>query len=208
MPLLTVLALMALPFLEVALMIWIGGQIGVPWTLAALVSLMILGVAVLRHTGRAFRKVIQDADEAMRTGEQPRKGLLDPLMLMAGGILLVIPGFITAAVGLLLVTPLTRPALRWVFAGWAARRMKKMQERMNEEFAARGGTIPNQGQSPFGPGGPGAQGNPFGQNPFGQAPGGRPPGGSNPGGADHERPATNRGRVIKGQFEPDEDDKK
>lgn len=195
MPLLIVLALMALPFLEVGLMIWVGGQIGVPWTLAALVSLMILGVAVLRHTGRAFREVIQQADEAMRTGEQPRKGLLDPLMLMAGGILLVIPGFLTAAVALLLVTPITRPALRWVFASWAARRMKKMQERVNEEFAARGATIPNQG--PFGPAGSGMPGNPFGQA----------PGGADPGAAEQDRPAPNRGRVIKGQFEPDEDDR-
>lgn len=204
MPLLIVLALMALPFLEVWLMIWIGGEIGVLWTLAALVSLMVLGFAVLRRTGQALRKVIQDADEAMRSGEQPRKGLLDPLMLMAGGILLVIPGFITAALGVLLVTPVTRPALRWVFAVWAARRMQKMQERMNEEFVVRGATIPNQGQGqgqgPFGPGapgGPGAQGSPFGQSPFGQ----------NPGGADQDQPTTNRGRVIKGQFEPDEDNR-
>ncbi|PWV54937.1 FxsA family protein [Nocardiopsis sp. L17-MgMaSL7] len=197
MPLLIVLALMALPFLEVGLMIWVGGQIGVPWTLAALVSLMVLGVAVLRHTGRAFREVVQEADEAMRTGEQPRKGLLDPLMLMAGGILLVIPGFLTAAVGLLLATPVTRPALRWVFAGWAARRMKKMQERVNEEFAARGATIPN--QAPFGPGGPAGSGTPG--NPFGTAPG------STPGADGGDRSAPNRGRVIQGQFEPEDDDR-
>lgn len=191
MPLLMVLALMALPFLEVGLMIWVGGQIGVPWTLAALVSLMILGVAVLRHTGRAFREVVQEADEAMRTGEQPRKGLLDPLMLMAGGILLVIPGFLTAAVGLLLATPVTRPALRWAFAGWAARRMRKMQERVNEEFSARGATIPN--QAPFGPGGP--------ASPFGTAPGG------SRGAETGDRSTPNRGRVIQGQFEPEDDDR-
>ncbi|MEU3018215.1 MULTISPECIES: FxsA family protein [unclassified Nocardiopsis] len=197
MPLLIVLALMALPFLEVGLMIWVGGQIGVPWTLAALVSLTVLGFAVLRHTGRAFREVVQEADEAMRTGEQPRKGLLDPLMLMAGGILLVIPGFLTAAVGLLLATPVTRPALRWVFAGWAARRMRKMQERVNEEFAARGATIPN--QAPFGPGGPGGPGTP--RNPFDPRPGAADSGDST------ERPAANRGRVIQGHFEPEDDDR-
>lgn len=185
MPLLTVLALMALPFLEVWLMIVVGGQIGVPWTLAALVSLMILGVAVLRHTGRAFREVVQQADEAMRTGEQPRKGLLDPLMLMAGGILLVVPGFLTAALGILMVTPVTRPALRWVFAGWARRRMAKTQERMQEEFAARGVNVPGQG-------------GPFGPNFTPGGPSGRPD-------PSTERP-TQGGRVIKGHFEPDDKD--
>ncbi|MBB6121150.1 FxsA family protein [Nocardiopsis algeriensis] len=137
MPLLTVLALMALPFVEVGLMIAVGGRIGVPWTLAALIALTVLGVAVLRRAGtKAFR----DADLAMRSGRPPRGGLLDPLMLMAGGILLVVPGFLTAAVGLLLVLPFTRPALRWAFTGWVRRRM----ERMESEFAAQGVTISGQ----------------------------------------------------------------
>ncbi|MFJ9554450.1 FxsA family protein [Nocardiopsis sp. NPDC101807] len=185
MPLLTVLALMALPFLEVWLMIVVGGWIGVPWTLAALVSLMVLGVAVLRRAGT---KAFQDADEAMRSGEPPRGGLLDPLMLMAGGVLLVIPGFITAALGLLLALPFTRPALRWAFAGWAQRRMRKMQDRMNQEFVVQGVRVPGQGGragDPFG-GGPGA--GPFGRRPGADAAG--------------DAPAADRGRVIQGRFEP------
>ncbi|MFD6100560.1 FxsA family protein, partial [Nocardiopsis flavescens] len=157
MPILTVLALMALPFVEVWLMIVVGGWIGVPWTLAALVALMVLGVAVLRRAGtKAFR----DADEAMRAGTQP-PGLLDPLMLMAGGVLLAVPGFLTAAVGLLLVLPFTRPLLRWAFTGWAQRRMSRMRDRMEAELLAQGARVP--GQGPFGPG----------QNPFGGA--GAPP---------------------------------
>ncbi|MGQ4266808.1 FxsA family protein [Nocardiopsis changdeensis] len=187
MPILTVLALMALPFVEVWLMIVVGGRIGVPWTLAALVALMVLGVAVLRRAGtQAFR----DADEALRSGRQPRGGLLDPLMLMAGGVLLVIPGFLTAAVGLLLVLPFTRPLLRWAFAGWAQRRMRRMQDRMEEELLAQGVRVPGQG--------------PFGQNPFGQSPSGGAGAGAARG---EERPATSRGRVIQGRFEPEDDTK-
>ncbi|MFE3456900.1 FxsA family protein [Nocardiopsis aegyptia] len=184
MPLLAVLALMALPFVEVWLMIVVGGWIGVPWTLAVLVSLTVLGVFLLRRAGtRAFR----DADQAMRTGEPPRGGLLDPLMLMAGGVLLVVPGFVTAFLGLLLVTPVTRPALRWAFAGWAQRRMRRMQERMNEEFAAQGARIPGQG----GPGGPG--------DPFGRRPGGDPGKGGSGGSG-----GSGGGRVIQGHFEPED----
>ncbi|MBE2997614.1 FxsA family protein [Nocardiopsis sp. HNM0947] len=195
MPLLTVLALMALPFVEVWLMIVVGGSIGVPWTLAALVSLMILGVAVLRRAGtKAFR----DADEAMRTGQQPRGGLLDPLMLMAGGVLLVIPGFLTAALGLLLVLPFTRPLLRWVFVGWAERRMRRMQDRMEERMADQGMRVPSQGPaSPFGAR-PGA-------DPFGSRPGGGPAQGQD---QSEEPRSPQEGRVIKGQFEPVEDDDK
>lgn len=194
MPLLTVLALMALPFLEVWLMIVVGGSIGALWTVAALISLMVLGVAVLRHSGRAFRGVLQEADEAMRAGEQPRKGVLDPLMLMAGGVLLIVPGFLTAALGILLVTPFTRPLLRWAFIGWAERRMRKMRDRMEEELLNQGVRIPNQGPGGQGSGGQG--GGPFG--PQGDPSGQRP-------GPDEER--SGRGRVIQGSFEPTDDDK-
>ncbi|WP_285734332.1 FxsA family protein [Nocardiopsis sp. ATB16-24] len=177
MPLLTVSALMALPFVEVWLMIVVGGWIGVPWTLAALVSSMILGVAVLRRAGtRAFR----DADRAMSSGEPPRGGLLDPLMLMAGGVLLVVPGFVTAVLGLLMVLPFTRPLLRWAFAGWARRRVRRMQDRMQEEFVVRGATVPgpdtHTGAGGFGP---------------------------RPGTDDTSSPA--RGRVIQARFEPEEE---
>ncbi|GHD20278.1 FxsA family protein [Nocardiopsis kunsanensis] len=191
MPLLTVLALMALPFLEVWLMIVVGGTIGVPWTLAALVSLLILGVAVLRRAGtKAFR----DADEAMRTGQQPRGGMLEPLMLMAGGILLAVPGFLTAALGLLLVLPFTRPLLRWVFVGWAERRMRKMQDRMEERMADHGMRVPN--QAPGGPFGTTAGADPKGSRTGGPAQG------------PDQEPPRSRGRTIQGHFEPVEDDDK
>lgn len=191
MPLLTVLALMALPFLEVWLMIVVGGSIGVPWTLAALLSLMILGVAVLRRAGtKAFR----DAEEAMRAGQQARGGLLDPLMLMAGGVLLVIPGFVTATFGLLLVLPFTRPLLRWVFVGWAERRMRKMHDRMEERMADHGMRVPNQP-----PGG--SFGSTAGAGPSGARTGGRTEGSG-------EEPPRSRGRTIQGHFEPVEDDDK
>ena len=182
MPLLTVLMLMALPFLEVWLMIVIGGQVGALWTVAALVSLMALGMSVLRHGGRAFRGVLKEAEEAMRIGEHPRKGVFDPLMLMAGGVMLVVPGFITAALGLLLITPFTRPLLRWAFTGWVERRMQKMRDRMEEELLDQVRVPPQSTQDgTAGPGGPGS--------------GSGPAGTSSP----------NRGRVIQGRFEPEDE---
>ena len=181
MPVLIVLALMALPFVEVWLMIAVGGWIGAPWTLAALIASMVLGAVVLRRVGT---RALRDTDAALRSGRQPRGGLLDPLILMAGGILLVIPGFLTAAVGLLLVLPFTRPLLGWAFTGWAQRRMRRMQDRMEEELLAQGVRVPGQstfGRSPFDPG--------------------------HPDGADttgREHPASSRGRVIQGHFEPED----
>ncbi|WP_344970074.1 FxsA family protein [Salinactinospora qingdaonensis] len=124
MPLLIAMALLALPFLEIWLMIVIGQQIGAGVTIAALFAASLGGALVVRHAGtRAYR----DAEEAIRTGTPPAGGVLDTLMLFVGGILLAIPGFVTAAVGLVLALPFTRPALRWLFSAWAKRRVERMR---------------------------------------------------------------------------------
>ncbi|WP_026128521.1 FxsA family protein [Nocardiopsis halophila] len=162
MPLLIVLALMALPFAEIWLMIAVGGQIGVPWTIALLFAFTASGVLVLRRAGtrahrqfeetlRAQAQAYRDAGgdpqataKALREGDSARSrdGMLGALMLMVGGILLVIPGFITAALGALLALPFTRPLLRWAFSAWADRRARAM-----------GATA---GPGSFGPSGPSA----------------------------------------------------
>ncbi|MFC4564615.1 FxsA family protein [Nocardiopsis mangrovi] len=141
MPLLIVLSLMAMPFIEIWLMVLVGQQIGPAWTIVALFALSASGILVVRRAGmKAFR----EADAAMRTGQQPKQGVLDTVMLMVGGILLIIPGFLTGALGALMALPVTRPLLRWAFSGWAERRVKRMRERAEREFATIGVHVPGQ----------------------------------------------------------------
>jgi UPF0716 protein FxsA len=124
MRILVPIALLALPFLEFWLLVAVAGQIGIGWTLLALFGASAAGVLVLRRAGlRAHR----DVDAALRTGRPPQRGMLDTLMLFAGGVLLAVPGFLTAAAGLLIALPVTRPVLRWAFEGWARRRMVDLQ---------------------------------------------------------------------------------
>ncbi|TDQ50233.1 FxsA family protein [Actinorugispora endophytica] len=133
MPLLTVIALMALPFLEIWLMILVSGQIGVSWTIALLCALSITGVLVVRRAGRG---AYTDARKAMRTGEPPKGSLLDTLMLLVGGVLLVTPGFLTALLGALMALPFTRPVLRWAFRGWAERRLARVRAQMEADLVS------------------------------------------------------------------------
>lgn len=186
MPLLIVLALMALPFAEIGLMIAIGGWIGVPWTIALLFAVSASGVLVLRRAGT---KTFRDADAAMRTGTPPQGSLLDTLMMLVGGVLMAIPGFITGAVGAVLALPFTRPLLRWAFVAMAERRMRRM-----------GATV--YGTVPPGAGGPGFGG---GAGPGSAGPGAGPSGpaggqGSGSGSDAGERPG--RGKVIQGKVIP------
>lgn len=127
MPRLILLAIVALPFVEIGSAILIGQQIGALWTVIALGVLTVTGVMVMRWSGL---RVLRDVDAAARTGTVPRGGMLDPVMLLAGGMLLAFPGFVSGLAGLLLVLPFTRPALRWVFAAWAQRRFERMRAHM------------------------------------------------------------------------------
>ena len=103
-----------LPLLEIAGFIIVGGWIGVLPTLLLIVTTTIVGLAILRVQG--FMTLLQ-IQRRMQAGEQPANEVLDTTLLMLGGFLLVIPGFITDAIGLLLLIPKIRSwLLRWLVA--------------------------------------------------------------------------------------------
>ena len=94
--------LLAWPLAEIALFVVIGGQIGLWATLVWVLLSGVLGVLVLRLA--ALRQAV-----ALRDG---LRGLRDPARLAAGGlmsvlagVLLILPGFLTDALGLLLLLP-------------------------------------------------------------------------------------------------------
>jgi UPF0716 protein FxsA len=100
------LILVALPFLELALLIKTGQMAGFWATLAMVVGAGIAGALVLsRQSQGALRRTMQAIDE----GRQPLPEVLDGALLMMAGLLLITPGFITDAIGLvLLIAPLRR----------------------------------------------------------------------------------------------------
>ncbi|WP_123039531.1 FxsA family protein [Cohnella candidum] len=84
---------------------WIGG-----WQTFGLLLLSGFGGAWLaRNEGR---KVWREAQHQLQSGQMPGKALLDGLCVLAGGLLLVMPGFISDIVGVTLLFPLTRPFYR------------------------------------------------------------------------------------------------
>ncbi|MEY9211333.1 FxsA family protein [Thermobifida halotolerans] len=131
MPLLILIALMALPFLEIWLMILVGSQIGATWTIASLCALSVVGVLVARRAGRG---AYADAQQTLRTGTPLGGDLVDTLMLLAGGVLLAVPGFLTALLGALMALPFTRPALRWLVRSWARRHLDRARAQMEADL--------------------------------------------------------------------------
>lgn len=107
---------------EVWLLTIVGGWIGVPWTLLILIVEALVGAWLLRREGRKSWDALVAAYQAGRT---PTGHLADAALVLAGGIMLILPGFFTDFIGLIFLLPLTRPlarrALGWLVARSVAR---------------------------------------------------------------------------------------
>jgi UPF0716 protein FxsA len=112
-PVLLLLAMLALPLVEIGLFILVGGQIGLLPTLLLVVLAAIAGVLVLRSTGRSL---VADSRRAFAEGDLPGKAIADAMLVGLAGSLLILPGFLTDAVALLLLVPGLREALYRLFA--------------------------------------------------------------------------------------------
>ena len=110
MPLLPLIVI-ALPLIEIAGFAFVGGLIGVLPTLALVVATTLLGAALLRIQGIGALGRIRQTLEA---GGSPGRELVHGLMIALAGLLLVIPGFFTDMLGLLLFIPPLREAV-WRF---------------------------------------------------------------------------------------------
>ena len=101
------LAVLALPLLELAAFVAVAAAIGFAWALVLVLTGSLAGALVLRHAGgnHIARVRVALAEGSFTTLEADSSGFL----ILLAGILLLIPGFITDIVGvLLLVAPLRR----------------------------------------------------------------------------------------------------
>jgi UPF0716 protein FxsA len=107
------LLLLLWPVAELAVIVIVAEQIGILLTLLLLIAGWPLGTWAVRSQGRA---VLGRMAKAVSEGRVPAREVLDGALVLIGGILLMIPGFISDAFGILLLFPLTRAPLRHVLA--------------------------------------------------------------------------------------------
>lgn len=98
-----------IPLIEVALFAEIGGKIGAAYTLALCVMTAATGGIILRYQGIM---TIFDVRTALDRGQMPVQALFDRLCLTVAGVLLIMPGFFTDALGFALAIPPIRAWLR------------------------------------------------------------------------------------------------
>lgn len=107
--LVVLLLLIALPVLEIYVIVQVAHAIGGWWTLLLLAASAVLGVRLLRWRGsRAWREL----RTAAAAGRPPGRELLDGALSVIGAALLVPPGFVTSGIGLILLAPPTHVITR------------------------------------------------------------------------------------------------
>lgn len=98
---------------EILVLISAFRTLGPWWTISLLVLFSVVGaVLVRRESGRTWRAL----REAVNSGLMPGRELADASLVLVGGLFLLLPGFLSDLIGIVLILPMTRSLSRRVFA--------------------------------------------------------------------------------------------
>jgi UPF0716 protein FxsA len=103
------LLFIVVPIAELYVIIQVGQAIGALPTIGLLVLDSVLGTWLLRSQGRAVWRRFRIA---LAGGRAPASATVDGALVIVGGALMLAPGFITDAFGVLLLLPPTRALVR------------------------------------------------------------------------------------------------
>jgi UPF0716 protein FxsA len=177
------LIFVAVPLLELALLIKVGQSIGFWSTVAVIVLTAALGIAVMQSHGL---KTMQRAQASLAEGKPPVESVVDGTFVMFAGLLLISPGLITDLLGLLLLVP----PVRRLISGWSMGRLLASGKVQTWTYSSSTRTTPD-GQSTR------QEGARFERPAAGDAEQPSKRWESKPG----PRPARGAGKVIDGEFE-------
>lgn len=144
---LVLLTFLLVPIVEVWLIVSVGNWIGALPTIAILVGEAVLGAWLMRREGaKAWRAL----NQSVASGKLPGGELLDPVLIVVGGILVMLPGFFTDIFGLVFLLPFTRPLARGLLQLFITRRAARsginidvMRARVDRENIVEGDTVPD-----------------------------------------------------------------
>jgi UPF0716 protein FxsA len=99
------LAILAMPLVEIAGFVVVGSYLGVAGTLLAVMASVVLGVIILRRAGW---RAIESLRGTVSSKTLPTIAALDNAYLMLAGLLLILPGFVSDIIALLILLPPVR----------------------------------------------------------------------------------------------------
>lgn len=131
---------------EIVVFILVGNWIGVGWTILLALATSAIGLWLFSREGvRALRALRSPSS----SGKAPATAAVDTGLVALGGLLVLIPGFVSDLAGLLCLMPATRPLIRRLIMGGVARKMGPTRVRSRRVDGL---------EAPYGDRGPGAPG--------------------------------------------------
>lgn len=103
-----VLGILALPLVEIALFIIVGNAIGLWATLGVVLLAGFVGALALRWQGLS---TVSRLRSSINGGQLPAQSVADAMMIGLAGVLLIVPGFFSDIVALLLLLPPVRAGI-------------------------------------------------------------------------------------------------
>lgn len=122
------LAFTLVPFIEIYLLIKIGGQVGAFNTILIVILTGLLGASLARLEGLKTMTKVRDS---LNRGDLPAEEMLDAMLIFVAGVVLLTPGLITDLAGLALLVPKARY--------WFKRKLRKKFDEWLEKTNGRGG---------------------------------------------------------------------
>jgi UPF0716 protein FxsA len=103
------LLLLAVPIAELVVLVQVSGQLGLGTTIILLLLVSIVGVWVAKAAGLG---VLRRMQSTVRAGRLPSNEVVDGFLVLVAGLLMVVPGFVTDGIAVLLLLPPTRAGVR------------------------------------------------------------------------------------------------
>ena len=110
------------PVTELYILIEVGKKIGSLTTIGIIILTGIIGACLVKSQGfMILRKIQNDLNEGIMPGDS----LIQGTIILAGGILLLTPGFVTDIVGFIFLIPISRNIVKKYLLKWLKGKIKE-----------------------------------------------------------------------------------
>ena len=114
-----------IPIIEIIVLLVSGSYLGIGWTVFLIFFTGLIGVFLAKRQGL---QTIQRAKEQLSKGFMPGEEVFNGICILIGGFLLLLPGFISDMIGLLLLIPYTRQGFKPILYSLLAKYMNKSRK--------------------------------------------------------------------------------
>ncbi|MGY8768157.1 MAG: FxsA family protein [Pirellulales bacterium] len=115
------LLFIVVPFVELALLMYLANQFSLPGTLLLVVITGIVGTMLARAQGFATYKRIQ---QELAQGRMPTDSVFDAVLIFVAGAFLLTPGILTDTLGFSLLVPFLRNRIKAGLMAWVKKNFK------------------------------------------------------------------------------------